>query len=265
MRSPDRGNVPYTDPLQEACRLRHASHKFGYVGHLDDGQCQNIQASLAPFNIDIDVLMVGEPFRPGEPWWLPDHATTVRMRPLRDALQEMGGYFGVASGVGRRLASHNAPSRQIKRLQGTLAAFKAALAAIESASEHGVFASYDDGDGLGERPWWERRPLPGTAGGADPVTSAHEGLTRLVARLQRRLDKLEAEGSSSSGNAGKTHNQYWKELALLWGAITANASERRPKDLQEFLLACSASLFLKAAKSRALENFVARNFPQTNS
>jgi hypothetical protein len=86
------------------------------AGHYDDGQWRAIEKSLAPFGIDIDAVMVGEPFRPGEPWWLPDHSTTVRQRPLKDALQDMACFYAVVSdGLMSRLA--RGQKRRAARLQ----------------------------------------------------------------------------------------------------------------------------------------------------
>jgi hypothetical protein len=91
-------------------------------------------------------------------------------------------------------------------------------------------------------------------------------LRQLRDELKRRLDRLTAMSSikeRNRRNRAQIHNEFWDELTQLWMSLTANAPQRR-RDLFNFLLACSEPAFLKATKSRALENFVARNFPQRN-
>jgi hypothetical protein len=70
------------------------------AGAYTDAEWRAIEESLKKVGIDIDALSVGEPFYPREQWWRVDHPETVRMRPLRDALQEMSFYYSVLDAVG---------------------------------------------------------------------------------------------------------------------------------------------------------------------
>jgi hypothetical protein len=196
------------------------------AGTYNVDQWRAIKASLAPFGIDVGAVMVGEPFRPGEPWWLPDHSTG-RRRPLEDALQELAWYFAVvSSGVASRLA--RAQRRHAAQQRKKLPKLKAALAIL------------------------------------DDYGSAAAHIRAELAELIARLDELTTKSGGSNKNAGKVHTQFWIALTRLWWAITANARRRGHKHLLNFLFACSSPLFPEATKDKALTAFIERNFPQTS-
>jgi hypothetical protein len=155
-------------------------------------------------------------------------------KALRDALQEMAWYYSARS----RLEWPLTPKQQAAELEKYLAALKGALD-VSVAGYH-VDAAHAD--------------------------ATRTVLTDSIAGWQRRLDELMAMGSRSNESARKLHTEYWIELTRLWQEFTAGASRRRPKNLSQFLFACSAPLFPEATKrEKAISAFVDRNFPQTST
>jgi hypothetical protein len=162
------------------------------AGRFNDDQWREIEKSLAPFGIDLDVLMVS------------DHTATKRMRPLRDALLEMVTRFGavpeVISAAPKMMLA--TPKHQAKVAREALAAFKTALAVIDNAPENGLFGIWHDDDGLTLAQRMEQILI-----GTSPQAVAHQALTTLVAQMQRRLDKTETQESHSRYNARKVHTR----------------------------------------------------------
>jgi hypothetical protein len=124
-------------------------------------------------------MMVGEPFRPGEPWWRPDHSSTVRQRSLQDALQEMAWFFGYLSCRSSRPLT---PKEQADRLEKSLEVFETARTELCRLDD------YHNGDPN----YFEDRIF-----GRDAYSRAHAALTEVVDRQQCRLKTLRAMGSSS--------------------------------------------------------------------
>jgi hypothetical protein len=95
--------------------------------------------------------------------------------------------------------------------------------------------------------------------------AAREELEALAVKLRAQIEKLDAEGSSSRGNAlMDERNEYLVELRHVWDtAIVPAAARHRRKDLIRFLLACASPLFPKTT-DKAIENYLDRR-PQTRA
>jgi hypothetical protein len=96
--------------------------------------------------------------------------------------------------------------------------------------------------------------------------TAREELEALAVKLRIQIEKLDAEGSSSRGNAlMDERNEYLIELMHVWDTaiVPAAARRRRRKDQIRFLLACASPLFPKTTES-AIKNYLDRR-PQTRA
>jgi hypothetical protein len=205
-------------------------------------QWRAIEASLQAVGIDTDAVSVGEPFYPGVQWWRVDHPNTVRMRPLRDALQEMSWYYSVLDVVGPGLRRRAA--EEPARLAKALAVLEPALELLDSSQG----AYHHPGDDL-------------ALAAEGPIRPA---LRELIEKLQARLDDCKAERKKisrrSSENRSKVHREFWRELAQLWEGIGATPPRHKHVLLQNFLRACSAPTFRTATMKGELAAFTKEFF-----
>jgi len=181
---------------------------------LSDADWREIKASLALDGIDADAVTVGDQ------WWArPDpkkELTTAPQRPLREQLQEMAAdHRGLWSWhkEGRSLT----PKQEAVEIRTVLDALEVAHDKLNSSRVG--FIGYEGGN-------------------------VREAMTAFIAKTKRHLNKLNAEGSSSSKNARKVHIEYWGKLVLLWQTIIRNETSQlgrrqRKEALSQFLLVCS--------------------------
>jgi hypothetical protein len=187
---------------------------------------QEIKESLNQRSIDLDAVMVGERLVPGKRWWLTDDST-VRQRPLRDALQIMARHYRVLA----LLPKPPTPKQQTEVLREAMAIFEKA-----------------------------RTILPGTlhsegygAGSMESFHALDAALTEKITEMRFRIARLKGMGSRSTWSARTVHNECWREFARLWRGITPSAGKFRRKRLRSFLVACTKPLF---------PNMTARGFEQ---
>jgi hypothetical protein len=180
-----------------------------------DADWRKIKASLAVVGIDADTVTVGDQ------WWAqPDPQkeliTAAPQRPLREQLQEMAAdYRGLWfwHKKGRSLT----PKQEAVEIRTVLDALEVAHDKLNSSRVG--FIGYEGGN-------------------------VREAMTAFIAKTKRHLNKLNAEGSSSSKNARKVHIEYWGKLVLLWQTIIRNETSQlgrrqRKEALSQFLLVCS--------------------------
>jgi hypothetical protein len=155
----------------------------------------------------------------------------VGERPLHEELVEIARIFSTPF---KRLT----PKQKAKRQRETLATIEALLGKLNFSSMGMAFI--------------------------DSV-AAREELEALAVKLRTQIEKLDAEGSSSRGNAlMDERNEYLVELRHVWDtAIVPAAARHRRKDLIRFLLACASPLFPKTT-DKAIENYLDRR-PQTRA
>ena len=191
-----------------------------------DTDWQKIKLSLDRVDINADAVTVGDRY-----WAQPYPATALTaapQRPLREQLQELAAdYRGLSHWDGSLT-----PKQEAAKIQRVLHTLERARLALTSS---GVgFISYESG-------------------------GVREAVGALIAKAERHRDKLLALSNRSSANARKVHIEYWRELVVLWEAITAGQNRRR-RALSYFLLACSAPAFPKTATKGRLRRFLDRPF-----
>jgi hypothetical protein len=231
------------------------------VGTFSAPHWKNIEADLDAVGINIDKVRVGEPFKPGEPWWLPDHKTTVRMQSLRNALQGMAWHYAVVLGV----SFLRNPPTPLQQTESVRKALDAVLAIERELSANKISLADPDTpfeQDLDERLALWRRSHPAFAGDdvfsalahAFPADAIKMALPVMIDRLQRQIAKLEAQGSSKD-SARKVHIDFWRELARLWLALKPKVSSRlRRRHLRRFLFDCSASLLADVMTEGEIES-----------
>jgi len=202
-----------------------------------DADWRKIKASLVLVGIDADAVTVGDQ------WWAqpePETAlTTAPRRPLREQLQALAAdYRGLGSWQkkGRSLT----PKQEAVKIGIVL---KALELAHDKLSSSGVGFIQNEG------------------------SDVRETMTAFIAKTKRKLKRLNAEGSSSSKNAGKVHIEYWDILVFLWRTIIRNGTSQlgrrqRKEALCQFLLACSEPAFPEEMQRSSPSSF---RLPTTKS
>jgi hypothetical protein len=151
-------------------------------------------------------------------------AVMVGERPLREELAEIARIFSTPF-------KRSTPKQKAKRQRETLATVEALLGKFNYTSMGMAYTS-----------------------------EAREELGALAVKLRTQIEKLDAEGSSSRGNAlMEERNEYLVELVHVWymAIMPAAARPRRRKDLIEFLVTCTAPLFPKTT-DKAISTFLDR-------
>jgi hypothetical protein len=187
-----------------------------------DADWQKIKLSLDRVGVNADAVTVGDRY-----WAQPPPATALTaapQRPLREQLQEMAAdYRGLS-----QWDSSLTPKQEAAKIQKVLQALAGAHLALTSS---GVgFISYESGN-------------------------AREAVGALIAKAERHRDRLLARGNRSSANAHKTHIEYWRELVVLWEAITSDQAHRPHR----FLLACSVPAFPAETTKSRIRRFLDQN------
>ena len=155
--------------------------------------------------------------------------------PLGDVLQELAGYFGVVARLGDQRPTPKRHAQDVKKLLVTL---RAAAAGLEDHYAAGNAALY---------------------GRMLTASELLRGLSPDLERQQREVDKLAAVKDGRSETTVATHTRYWRALVWLWWTIPVDIN-RQHKNLIDFLMICSAPIFMAATTSTAVANWVAHNF-----
>jgi hypothetical protein len=212
-----------------------------------EARYQEIKASLAERDVDLDACTVGLFVPDKARWWLVDDSDAqtkeppgcievdgaieiprARQQSLRDALQFIAWYYSTP--VDRREKPLTA-AQMAKGWQETRKAFEDACVKFErTAINHPCYSQED----------WA----------ADSIM--YDAVTEFIDRQQERIAKLKVVGRTGNQNARTRHNDYWRELTRLWLGITGSAGSKRRQRLLSFLRACTPPTMFPGMTARQL-------------
>jgi hypothetical protein len=181
---------------------------------LTDAQWQPIKDSLAAVGKDADQLTVptikGEPLlRKALPWIANEYVLEARLKKQAPTLKQTAA-----------------------ELQETL---KTATDLLERISDPANYNWFN--------PKFRNILFEESQAHAELLTPLKEFIAELDYRLEVLACLSVAFGNSSSMNACKVHNRFWRELTYLWQSLDPDAGNLKRRHLQRFLFACSKPHF----------------------